>query len=254
MSETKLTLLKDLRNKLPATYLGELAKVSSEKKATELARIFFTYQHLYDNDPDHKNKLGECSISSIMTCLLVCAKTGLWPDPVTNYIYFIPYGTRAKPEISYQGLVHLMSASDDVILIYADVVREGEKCNPDTLEHHRSFESLNNPIIGAYAACKFKNGEILKCVMGKDELNKVKAVAKTKRVWDAWFEEMCKKAVLRRLSKMVLPQLREVCTKLKAALAQENSDYDIGRTLDHDEAVNPDQLMEMLEKEGKENE
>jgi len=243
----QLQILKDLRNKLPESYITELAKVSNPKKAAELARIFFTYQSIYDADPKHENKLSECSVSSIMTCLVVCAKTGLWPDPVTNYIYFIPYGGKAKPQISYHGLTKLICETGEVTAVKGEVIREGEKFDLNTFEHERSLETLDNPVVAAYATCKL-NGEIMRCIIGKKELAKIQSCAPMKKVWEAWPGPMKRKAVLRRLINQVRPQLTKVSSKLNAAIEQENSDYDLGRTIEQEEtAGSPDQLMELLE-------
>lgn len=247
----QISTLKDLgRNTFPAVYLKELSKISGQSKAKELARVFFTYQAFYDGDSAHDNKLRDCSVSSIMNCLVQCAQTGLWPSPATNYVYFIPYGGKAKVTISYTGLLKLMSESEDVKLIYADVVREGETCDTETLKHERSFETLNNPIVGAYAVAILENGERLKCLMGTNDLQKIKGKAKTKKVWDEWDGEMSKKAPLRRLYKMLMPQLKHRNPRLEAAIEIENKDYDLGRTIDNEEKPgSPEQILEILENE-----
>lgn len=134
--------------------------------------------------------------------------------------------------------------------VHSDVVREGEMCDTNTLKHERSFETLNNPIVGAYAVAILQNGEKPKCLLGKKDLQAIKSKAKTKKVWDEWEGEQSKKSAVRRLVKTLLPQLKHKNAKLEAAIKVENQDYDLGRTIDSEEKPgSPEQIMEILENE-----
>ena len=250
----QIQTLKDLRNKLPESYIAELAKVSNAKEAEELARIFFTYQALYDDDHDHKNKLKDCSVSSIMHCLVSCASTGLWPNAAIKYVYIVPINGKADFKIDYKGLVKLMSDHSSVKVVKAGVVREGETVDPHTFDHQWTFETLNNPIIGAFALVKLTNGEVISTALGTKDLDAIESCAKTKRVWEKWGGEMAKKAALRRVSKMVLPQLKGEQGKvdrLQAAINIEHKEYDLGRTIDSEPPATADEVLELLEEEEK---
>ncbi len=248
--------LSSLGTSLPANYLNELVKVSDEKTAKELGRVFFTYKAFYDGDSKHTNKLANCSISSIMNALVSCAQTGLWPHAAVDYIYLYPIGNKAEFKIGYQGLIKLMCKHSRVKLVTADVVRQDEKFDFETLKHERSFETLNNDIIGAYAIADFTDGGIISSFMGKKELDKAQSCAPFQNVWKKWPAEMSKKSAVRRLSKMVLPQLGDDEDKkkyLKAAIEIDNKEYDLGTTIETDYKVGtPDQLLEIIEAEDKE--
>lgn len=245
--------LSSLGNSLPENYLNELVKVSNEKAAKELGRVFFTYKSFYDGDSKHPKKLATCSISSIMNGLVSCAQTGLWPDPAVNYVYFYSIGNKAIFKIGYQGLMKLMCKHSKIKFVNADVVRKDENFDFTTLAHERSFETLNNDIIGAYAVAYFTDGGHIASFMGKKELETAQSCAPTQNVWKKWREEMSKKSVMRRLSKMLLPQLTEehdTKKNLKAAIEIDNKEYDLGTTIETEYKVGtPDELLEIIENE-----
>jgi recombinational DNA repair protein RecT len=56
-------------------------------------------------------------------------------------------------------------------------------------------------VVGVYCIAKTPDGEILTDVMGIDDINKIRAAAKQDGVWAKWFEEMAKKAIIKRSSK-----------------------------------------------------
>ncbi len=74
-------------------------------------------------------------------------------------------------------------------------------------------------VMGVYAYARL-NGETLVLYMNNAEIQKRKNVARSKKIWDAWPEEMAKKTVLRRLISEKLP----MTTRLGLALAVEEAD------------------------------
>ena len=73
----------------------------------------------------------------------------------------------------------------------------------DTLEHNPIlFEERGAPV-GAYARVKFKDGSIEYEVLNKAEIEKMRAVSRSKDSgpWVSWWEEMAKKSAIRRLAK-----------------------------------------------------
>ena len=55
-------------------------------------------------------------------------------------------------------------------------------------------------IIGCYCIIKNKRGEFIE-ILNKEEIQKMRNVAKTQKIWNAWEHEMCLKSVLKRASK-----------------------------------------------------
>lgn len=231
---TAIETLQDLNTgSLRNSFLKELEKVITPEKAHSLGRVFFTYQAIWDADKDHKYKFVDCSTASIMHALISCAETDLYPSAAHKYVYVYPMGNnKVKFEISYMGLIRLLTRHPDVVSVNAQVFREGEKFilkSPSEFEHLPDFETINNPIKGSYAWVEFKNHPTMICMLGSDDLKAIRACAKSDRAWGKWYGEMCKKAAIRRLYKMVLPQLDEAHDKtlepLKQALKIDDEEY-----------------------------
>jgi recombination protein RecT len=114
---------------------------------------------------------------------------------------------QAMPMIA--GVLKKIRQSGDVAKVGAQVV-----CENDHFVWKLGFEedvehtppALDKPrgkVIGAYATAVLKDGSRLLEVMSLEEIEKVRAVSKSKDKgpWVSWFEEMARKTVMRRLSK-----------------------------------------------------
>lgn len=55
--------------------------------------------------------------------------------------------------------------------------------------------------IGAYCVAKTNTGELLVDTISRMELDHIKSCAKTPEVWENWFDEMAKKAIIKRAAK-----------------------------------------------------
>src|SRR4029077_6557892 len=102
-------------------------------------------------------------------------------------------------------------ASGQCKWIGSDVVREGE-----TFEHwvgndgehfrHLPGDAASKPITKVYAAALTKDSGFYVAVMSMADIQKIKNMSRASRddsPWKAWPEEMMKKTVLRRLSKLL---------------------------------------------------
>lgn len=82
------------------------------------------------------------------------------------------------------------------------------------------FAHQDKDIIGGYCIIKNKRGEFL-TLLSKSEIEKAKAIAKTKAIWDAWYPEMCKKTVIKKAVKFhfddIYAQMEE----------EDNRNYDV---------------------------
>lgn len=58
------------------------------------------------------------------------------------------------------------------------------------------FNHKDDNIQGGYCVIKNKRGEFL-TLLSKQEIEKCKKVAKTTKIWDDWFPQMCKKTVIK---------------------------------------------------------
>lgn len=87
-----------------------------------------------------------------------------------------------------------------------NVVREGdiftfEQSNGKVMYSHKLADAFaNKEIIGAYCVLRNSRGEFL-TTLSRVDIDKHRAAAKTKNVWDTWFTEMSMKTVLKKATK-----------------------------------------------------
>lgn len=149
---------------------------------------------------------------SVLLAMINVASTGLTLNPANAYAYLIPRDGSIVLDISYKGLIKIATDTGSIRWGRAEIVYES-----DTFEYHgpaREPVHKCNPfkrkdddqIIGVYCIAKTSDGDILTEVMGADELEKIRgksmSYAKKKSgPWAEWFEQMAKKAVIKRASK-----------------------------------------------------
>lgn len=157
---------------------------------------------------------------SLIAAVRQCANQGLVPDgnEAVLQVYNTKVSVNGKDQwikkVQYQpmvrGIINRVQRSGMVLAFWAEVVYEGEDFRIDTSEGDRRpvHEIANyfvrgddSKIIGAYSVAKLKNGTIDCEPMPRSEIEKVRKVAKTDKVWSGWFSEKAKVAVMRRHSK-----------------------------------------------------
>lgn len=150
-------------------------------------------------------------------------------DPVTKMVREV-YLDQAQMIPGYRGLAKLARQSGEIRRIEAEVVHE-----KDLFEYQKGTSFICNykphlgddrgRAIGAYALVEFKDGGIQADFMTRGDVEKVRAIAKSKDspAWRNHWDEMAKKTVFRRLSKW-LPLSSD---KFRAALEQDNVDFDL---------------------------
>lgn len=105
-------------------------------------------------------------------------------------------------------MIDLARRSGQVLSLNAYVVREGDDfsyqlgLHPD-IHHIPSPEAnrIKQPVTFVYAVANLQGGGYQFEVMSRAEVEAVKAKAKSKNVWNSYFDEMAKKTVIRRLFK-----------------------------------------------------
>lgn len=178
-------------------------------------------------------KLLECSKESVFQALMECAGLGLEPDSLGR-CYLIPYTnsikqgndwvkiTQCQFQIGYKGLVELAFRSGQVATIQAQVVYENDQFDfwygLDEALKHRPAMGDRGQAIGAYAYCKLKDGAFKMDFMSVADVNRIRdrsqgwqmaqqnAAKYNKPINSPWasdWDEMAKKTVFKRLSKML---------------------------------------------------
>lgn len=193
-----------------------LAIASAEQKFTEIAiadgnlvtyqrEASFAMQFVAASD-----YLKKCSPDSLRNAVVNVASVGLSLSPALKLAYLVPRDHKACLDISYIGLVKIATDSGAVAAVHATIVRandEFEYADGFTAPKHKfnPFDSAadRGDVIGVYSVAKLANGITLIETLSLEEINKIKSVSKAKSgPWVEWFEEMAKKSVLKRASKL----------------------------------------------------
>lgn len=157
---------------------------------------------------------------SIQEAVLNIAQTGLTLNPIHNFAYLVPRYDRNRGVVcqlmpSYQGLIKLLTDSGSIVSAYAHEVYENDffeyslGLNPDI--KHNPCLSNRGKIIAAYAVAITKEGNKQVEVISIDTIFEIREISDSWKafkngkinscVWDKWEGEMCRKTVIKRLSK-----------------------------------------------------
>jgi recombination protein RecT len=145
---------------------------------------------------------------SLMQAASECARLGLVPG---DTFHFVAYRDRAKggpPVITgivdYRGEIDMIYRAGGVLSVHAQVVRKNDQFawrpNVMTLPMHEiggdqaqpglGSQADRGPLTGAYAYARMRDGGYSEpIVMGRSEIRKHWAVAKTKKFWGEWPED-----------------------------------------------------------------
>jgi recombination protein RecT len=160
---------------------------------------------------------------SLYTSLTKAAMDGLLPDKREGAL--VIYKTKVKidgrdewieavqwmPMVA--GILKKVRQSGEVASIAAHAVYENDEFDytlgDNEQIHHKPTDGPPGRIRGAYCIVTLKDGFKVRDYMPWWRIEKAKAAAKTKYVWDAWPDEMAIKTVIKHIAK-VLPQSTDI--------------------------------------------
>lgn len=161
-------------------------------------------------------KLLECDPITLLGAVIQSAQLGLEPDGITGQAYLIPFMNRKKNRMEvqfipgYRGLISLARRSGTVTKIEAHVVHEKDHFKfrwglSEILEHEPTIGNEPGDVIYAYAVATYKDGTKQFDVMTHREIEAIRSRSKSANdgPWVTDWEEMAKKTVIRRISKML---------------------------------------------------
>lgn len=203
----------------------ELAKVLPNE--TEVAR-FMAVALLQLSDPKVGGKLARCTKESFYNSIMSSARSGILPDGTNGYL--IPYGTTCTLQFSYRGLCDMAIRNGIATHFASDIVRRNDVFvwrNGCLVEHTVDGwdDEERGEVVGVWCRAFLPDGQTQDMRMSKKEIEKVRSKAQSDNVWSEWWEEMAKKACLKRLFKTMrnTPQLAE-------AIKADNELYDLSKT------------------------
>lgn len=154
--------------------------------------------------------LQKCSPESLRHAVINVASVGLSLSPALKLAYLVPRKGKACLDISYIGLVKIATDSGSVAAAHATIVRAN-----DDFEYFDAFTSPRHKfdpfaptehrgdVLGVYCVAKLANGISQIETLSMQEIAKIREMSKAKDgPWFDWFEEMVKKSVVKRGSKM----------------------------------------------------
>jgi len=175
---------------------------------------------------DNKKDLTACLPSSIVECMIDSAKFKIKIDG-RQHAHLVKFGQKVTLQIGYRGFIAKIKEAMPTSDINAFPVFEGDELivssenGFDTYSHKRGnpFASEKD-LTGVVGVIYYKKEgrEFQRVVaMSKEEVNKIRGVAKQTFIWDKWFIEKAKVAVIKRMCKMTFAEISAI---------QEIIDYD----------------------------
>lgn len=154
--------------------------------------------------------LQKCSTDSLRNAVVNVAGIGLSLSPALKLAYLVPRKGKACLDISYIGLVKIATDSGAVQAVHATIVRGNDEfryidafTNPEHVFDPFATEEARGAVIGVYSVAKLSSGHTVVDTMSRQEIDKIRAKSEaTKGPWGEWFDEMAKKSVIKRASKM----------------------------------------------------
>jgi recombination protein RecT len=108
--------------------IGDLIYSFKDKFASALPSVITPerFARICANAVASNPQLAKCSQTSLIGALLCSAQCGLEPNTSLGQAYVIPYGDKAKFQISYKGLIELAHRSGQLKDISAHIVYEND--------------------------------------------------------------------------------------------------------------------------------
>ena len=155
-------------------------------------------------------EIAKCSTKSIVGAVMQASILGFKPVNSLGQCYFVPYGNEVQFQIGYKGYISLARRSGEIEMIFAEVVRKGDKfvysmgLKPD-IKHVPCEDCNSDEITHAYAVVHYKGGGYNFVVVTHKQIEgyrKRSPMQKNgiKGAWATDYEAMAKKTAIRRLA------------------------------------------------------
>lgn len=193
-------------------------------------------------------ELLECNRASLINEACKAADDGLLPDGRQGVLTFFKNNKKGILEAQWipmvQGIIMRAREKGDLFSIDAQVVHANDKFervlgdNPQYI-HKPAEDDARGAIVGAYAIFKAPNKEVIgREYMSLKQIQKVKSKSRNPNglMWKDFFEEGCRKTVIRRGSKYIplSPEVRKI-------IERDDVEYDL------DDGRVPDEEVEATE-------
>ena len=170
---------------------------------------------------NNNQDLVKANRSSLLGAAMKAAQDGLLPDNKESALVTFKDQVVYMPMI--QGILKKVRNSGELASISPHVVYENDLFDywidemGEHLKHKPKLTGARGEITHTYCIARTKDGAVYIEVMSKEEIEKVRSVSRSKDggPWKAWYGEMAKKTVTRRLAKR-LPMSTDLDTTIHA--------------------------------------
>lgn len=166
---------------------------------------------------------------SLLAACMKAAQDGLLVDQ--REAALVIYGTKVQYMPMIGGVLKKIRNSGQIATISAHVAYENDEFryelgDDERIVHRPNLNGDRGKAVAAYSIAKTKDGAVYREVMSVAQIEQVRNVSKAKNngPWVAWWEEMAKKSVTRRLAKR-LPSSADV----DAVFDNDNDNYELER-------------------------
>jgi recombination protein RecT len=169
---------------------------------------------------------------SLQNAITNIAAIGISLNPAVKEAYLVPRGKMVCLDISYIGLVKLATDTGSIQWVQAEVVKE-----KDTFEylgvgkaplHKMNPFGERGGVVGVYCVAKLASGESLCTIMSRGECDAIRdksSQAAKSGPWVQFYEEMLKKTVIKRASKL-WPKSERLDTAVHVLNEHEGIDFE----------------------------
>lgn len=167
-------------------------------------------------------EIAKCTAGSLIGAVMQASILGFKPVSAYGQCYFVPYnknvGTKENPkyvkevqfQIGYKGYIALARRSQDLKMIYAEVVRKGDKfefemgLEPKLL--HVPAQDVEGEITHVYAVAHYKDGGYNFVVLTRKQVEKLRKRSPMQKehpsgAWFSDYDAMAKAKAIKQLAK-----------------------------------------------------
>lgn len=183
---------------------------------------------------DEKKDLSNCKPDSIISAIKHAHDLQLEIDS-RAHCHLVKYGNVANLQVGYKGFIYAIKrsypdANIDCRLVYAGdtfvLKSDGDSTSYEyEAKDHFSVKKPEN-VVGGYCHISYTLGTRLVSfceTMTLDEIKKIRGVAKQDFIWQKWFEEKAKVAIIRRAAKVHFSGIQQI----ERLIEFDNQDFDL---------------------------
>jgi recombination protein RecT len=159
------------------------------------------------------------------------ASIGISLNPALKEAYLVPRGGKICLDIPYIGLVKLATDTGSVVWVQAEIVKSKDEFQYNGVgqapTHKMNPFSDRGEVIGVYCVARLSTGEHLSTIMSKADCDAIRdksSQAAKSGPWVTFYEEMLKKTVIKRASKL-WPKSERLDTAVQVLNEHEGIDF-----------------------------